>query len=203
MKINVPQLIAAAKKVGGKLVQKPWHLNIIGLRTQDTKANTFNDVIFVLFKQGGEWVLMQFGATTDPGTYYREAPINVNGTAIVKPGFYPNVWKVGMHRGRYKALVQRGPITVFRDDDRNAELDIVGMTEDTGYFGINLHRANANIESKQVDRWSAGCQVIACPAEYQIFMSLVNKHCMCFGNAADFSYTLITEVDYNNASPDK
>lgn len=203
MKITASQLIAACKKMGAKLVHKQWHLNIVGIRTHDTKANTFNDVICVLFKQAGEWVLVQFSATTDPGTYYRENPINVMGTAIVKPGFYPKMWKLGMHRGKYKALVQRGPVTVFRDGDRNKELDITDVLEETGLFGINLHRANANIASKQVDRWSAGCQVIACPAEYQILMALASKHCVCFGKDADFSYTLITEADYNNAGAEQ
>lgn len=203
MKITTSVLLDAAKKIGAKISQKTDFLNIIGIRTKDNKANTFNDWICVLFKHAGEWVLLQFPATTDPGVYYRENPANVKGTAIVKPGFHRGVWILGMHQGRYKALVQHGgEITVFRDNDKNAELDITGIREQTGYFGINLHRANANTTSKIVGKFSAGCQVIASPHDYQILMALVSKHCALYGakTPAKFDFTLLTEADIDMAA---
>ena len=37
-------------------------------------------------------------STTDPGTYYREDPMNVRGTAVMQPEQYRGVYKIGRPR---------------------------------------------------------------------------------------------------------
>jgi hypothetical protein len=44
-------------------------------------------------------------------------------TAILAQGQYKGAYKIGLHQGKYKALVEAKPITVIRDYDRNAKLD--------------------------------------------------------------------------------
>ena len=156
------------------------------------KANRFNDYITAFYLFDGMWNFFPFVGTTDPGTFWRQNPENVNGTAILKPGYYKDSHMVGIHRG-YKALQQRGPVTVYRDDNRDAVLNTTGMQEDTGIFGINIHRASETIASVQVDKWSAGCQVVQDPDCFTFLMRLCERSIGRFGNL--FSYCLIEETD--------
>jgi hypothetical protein len=102
---------------------------------------------------------------------------------------------MGMHRGKYLALVQKRPVTVMRDYDRNATLDFLNGKLDTGLFGINIHRASENGTTKTVDQYSAGCQVFANVTEFILFLSLCEKHKSL--NCNDFTYTLIDERAIN------
>lgn len=168
-----------------------YDLNIVGIRTEDLSADTFNDFICVFYRLGETWPFFAFPATTDPGTYYRESPANVRGTAAVKPGQYRGMWQVGKHQGKYKALVQRGPVTVYRDANRDGVLNVAGVGEETGLFGINCHRARGGGPSGQVGKWSAGCQVLQDDAHFDFLMGLCDRGTARFGNS--FSYTLLSE----------
>ncbi|MDG9666729.1 hypothetical protein ONV78_03200 [Hahella sp. CR1] len=191
--INYEQLRAAVRNQGHRFFETgDYNLNLVGVRAQDRHANTFNDALYAAFQTQGQPHLFCWAATTDPGLYWREHLANPAGAAIVKPGQYPGVWALGKHQGKYDALVQRGPITVFRDKDRNAQLDAQGETE-TGHFGINCHRATLQGTSQQVDRWSAGCQVIADSADFDVLMALCRKAAGLYGNR--FTYTLLDETE--------
>ncbi|MEM0953318.1 MAG: hypothetical protein AAGI24_04180 [Pseudomonadota bacterium] len=167
-----------------------YNLNLIGIRTDDDRSNLFNDWLCLAFRQNDHEQLLTFSMTTDPGTYYRENPINVDGTAIMVPGHYPGLWEIRNHQGKYPALCQKAPVNVWRDNDRDEVLDY-GGEQAAGLFGINLHRASEHRESTQVDRWSAGCQVIAQPEDFDIVMAIARRARLIYSNT--FSYTLITE----------
>ncbi|WP_271270233.1 hypothetical protein [Aliamphritea hakodatensis] len=173
-----------------------YNLNIVGIRTADDKANTFNDFITVSFKVQGEWRLYVFDATTDPGVYYRQNPLNVLGTAILAAGQHPGAFKLGKHRGLYPALVQASPLPVHRDNDKDAELDTTGLV-DEGWHGINMHHASARWVSKLVDKWSAGCQVLASKADLDFIVGLCRHSAALYGNR--FTYTLLDEQDLKHA----
>lgn len=168
-------------------------LNLVGIRTADTTANRFNDWLTVFYWFDGDWTSFGFHATTDPGTYWRLHPDNVHGTAIVKPGQYRGAHRIGRHKG-YKALRQQGPITVYRDADRDDVLDTTGVPEETGIFGIDIHRANEAVPSIQVDKWSAGCQVVQDPDQFLFLLTLCDRAAAKYGNS--FTYTLLTEEDF-------
>jgi hypothetical protein len=192
VKITIEQLKSAMKNAGHKLFNRgDYNLNLIGIRSRDTKANTFNDLLCVLFKCAGQEVLLMFACTTDPGVYYRNHPLNVNGTAVLVPGQHKNMWQLGRHQGKYPALVQRGEVTVYRDGDKNDELDITDCIKDTGYFGINCHRASEKGIAENVGRFSAGCQVVQHPNEYAILINLCRLAQEQHGN--NFTYTLLTQ----------
>lgn len=183
---------AALQTKGYVTFLRPFELNIIGLRADSVTPNVFDDHIHVFFNnQEGKLVEYSFAATTDPGTYWLKNPMNPQGTAILKEGQYINTWGIGMHRGKYLALVQKKPLTVLRDYDRNAVLDFMNGKADTGMFGINIHRAQEVGTTKVVDHFSAGCQVFASAKDFALFMSLCERHRQLYGNA--FTYTLIDE----------
>lgn len=169
---------------------RPYELNIVGIRTGSTTPNRFDDEIHVFFKNNAnQWIHYIFPATTDPGTYWLKNPMHPQGTAILKQGQYKETYQIGLHKGKYYALVQRKPVTVIRDYDRNAVLDFLNGRPDTGMFGINIHRASVNGTTKTVDNYSAGCQVLANINDFNLFMQLAEKHRQLYGNS--FTYTLI------------
>lgn len=172
---------------------KAFDLNIVGIRTSNLVPHLFDDWIVIFYMSHGRWVYNAFPATTDPGLFWLGNPMNEMGTAIVKEGQYRSMLKLGKHKG-YNALVQANPVTVIRDFDRDPRLDFDSGREETGLFGINLHRASRFGESLNVDKWSAGCQVICDPLQFNYFMAVCEKGAAAFGNS--FTYTLIHERDF-------
>ncbi len=170
---------------------KPFNLNIVGIRATDITPNSFNDVLCLFWKYKKNWSFLKFGCTTDPGNYWLLNPGNVKGTAILKEGQYRGSHELGKHKGKYDALVQRKPVIVLRDADRDKELDFDNGIEEEGLFGINIHRANQGKESSIVEKWSAGCTVINNPYEYQIFINICESAKNIWGNS--FTYTLINQ----------
>jgi hypothetical protein len=113
--------------------------------------------------------------------------LNPKGAALLKPDQYIDTWKIGLHQGKYKAFCQAKPVTVFRDGNKN------GISEetnnlDTGLFGINIHRANEKAISKIIDKWSAGCQVLNNPADFNNLLQVAESKKLPF-----FTYTLLKE----------
>lgn len=189
-----PAILARAEAAGHTVFRTgAYNVNIIGVRTASRVANKFDDFLHLVYKDdGGNWIDHQFSITTDAGTYWLENPSRVEGTAILVAGQYRGAYKLGLHRGKYTALVQRGgAVKVYRDDNRDDVLDHDPESVTEGYFGINIHRASATRESRNVEKWSAGCQVFADPKEYSIFISVCEKAQSIWGDF--FSYTLLED----------
>ncbi len=166
-------------------------MNLIGVRTASRVANKFDDWMHIVFKDdSGSWIDLSFECTTDPGTYWLENPMRREGAAILKAGQYRSTWKLDLHRGKYEALCQRGGrVKVYRDSNRDEIHDLDDNSVMDGWFGVNIHKAGSN--STSVNKWSAGCQVIANEAEWEIFMSIVRKSAELHGET--FSYTLLED----------
>ncbi len=169
-----------------------YDLNLIGIRSKTRKANEFDDLMTCTYKEGGRWVTRYWPCTTDPGAYWLENPSRVSGTAILAPGQYRGAYRLGKHRGRYEALCQSGKVMVFRDSNKDEILDTSADTIEEGYFGINIHRANSKRKSVPVEKWSAGCQVIADPSDYAELILLAHTQIDKRGFKT-FTYTLIEE----------
>ena len=120
-------------------------------------------------------------------------PLNTYGTAILVPNQYRGCWQIGLHRGKYKALCQNKPVTVYRDNNKDNKYDLDPSNTTTGMFGINIHRSNETWTRTTVDKYSAGCQVFNSPTDFNAFMRLCEKQKSLYGN--NFTYTLINEED--------
>lgn len=178
---------------------RPFELNIVGLRSNNPKPNSFDDSIHVFYKRNdGEWIHNAFAATTDPGTYWLRKLMNPGGTAILKPGQYKDSHRMGVHRGKYQALVQQNPVTVWRDANKDTVLDFNTAKEETGIFGINIHRAHAQGITTNVNDHSAGCQVLAAVDDFNLLMQLAGRHKQLYGN--NFTYTLLWEKELKDVS---
>ena len=174
------------------------NLNLIGVRRDNRGTNTFDDFLLVIYREEELMVSTCYQVTTDPGEYWLKNPINPNGTAVLAPGQYRSTWKLGKHQGKYEALVQRKPVKVWRDNNKDEIIDYnnIELLSDEGYFGINIHRSNPYDQSYIVNRWSAGCQVFKKIEDYNNFMELCKESAKIYGNS--FTYTLITEKELRN-----
>lgn len=191
---DVKSVIGAFQKLGYRVAQKDhkdYNLNIVGIRNDAGEVNRFDDQIWVFWKYQNNWQIVKYKATTDPGLSWLVNPERQEGTAILKEGQYIGSHRLGKHRGKYEALVQATPVTVIRDFNRDKKLDYSSGREQTGIFGINIHRANEFKTSVQVDKWSAGCQVFADPVEFSDFIKLCKRSMAEWGNS--FSYTLLRQ----------
>ena len=170
-----------------------YNLNIIGVRHKGAKVtNHFDDCLVVIYNTGNEKnVKRMFTCTTLPGKKAMEHPMQVKGTAILKEGQYRGAWKIGYHKGKYKALCQAKPVPVYRDGNKDDKFDLNPISIDRGIFGINIHKAGDN--STLVDGWSFGCQVLAKSLDFNALMRLAERSASIFGNS--FTYTLINEED--------
>jgi hypothetical protein len=171
------------------------NLNLVGVRTHGRKAGAFDDWLVVFYKVGGVWRYHAFEATTDPGGFYLEEPLDPEGCAIMAPGQYRRAYKVGQHRGR-AALVNRGAgvethPAYFRDDTRDEVLDLNPERLVEGdSIGLHIHDAGElNDAGRPVDRWSAGCQVLAHAEDLELLLYLCKRSAKLYGPV--FSYTLI------------
>jgi len=173
-----------------------YNLNLVGIRNSETEnlvTNKFDDCVTVSYKVDGEWNFHCFKATTDPGTHWTENLLNKDGVAILVPDQYRGSHTIGLHQGKYKALRQKKSVKVYRDKNKDGVYDLLEENIHEGIYGINIHRATAHGESKQVDKWSAGCQVLAKTADFNKLMELAQKSSDMYGNS--FTYTLIESKD--------
>jgi hypothetical protein len=203
--------VHALKGLGYKVFEsnkKDFNLNIVGIRDTNAKLDQFSCRIAAFWKQPeGEWALMQWKATTYPGSRYLiERLLNPRGAAILKKGQYP-VYKLDTHNGSYRALCQRrGPVSVYRDRDRDREFDLEPSSIMRGMYGINIHApitpssGQLKYVAQRVYNASAGCQVFQSVEDFLEFRALCEKAESNWGNS--FTYTLINDTDFDSANAD-
>lgn len=103
----------------------------------------YDDAVFIVAPEA----FVAYNANVDPSGYRKGSGIGARkGMASLKSGLW-QAHRFGLHRGKYMALIQTGgEVTVSRDGDP--------PYEDTGYFGINIHKGSVGSTS------SEGCQTI-------------------------------------------
>lgn len=168
------------KELYGKKVfpfYEDGRVNIFGIRNGYEVTDQFDDLIGVARYKDGKPELTTFKATTDAGRVFVLNPVNVKGTGILIPGFHRDIWEIGLHNGRYEALIQTGgPVTVYRDNNRDGVYDRNPGSVDTGYFGINCHHKGYPGEAAQVGNSSAACQVLESMEEFiSTFMPMMRE----------------------------
>lgn len=198
---TLKEILAQMKIKGYKVFSNdrlPYNLNLIAIRSKDLQSNTFNDTLHIIWKYDGIWNHLAMKMTTDPGVFYREHPMNVNGTAILVPGQYLHTFALGLYHG-YTVLRQKAPMRYWRDNDKNVTIDILPQSQ--VYTEIaNTHIHHAGVHSTQVDKWSAGCQVLQHSTDLDLLVELCKKAQQYYQinkafESTLFSYTLLDEWD--------
>jgi len=208
------------EKVG--MIQRTVLL-VVGIRATNGKTNAFDDMFLdIRLSNNNSEILSIYPGTTDPGTDFLKNPMYPRGCAIVKAGFYKNVWAYGFHRNdkAHPALKQVGAIRLILDSNRDEILDIkdTSKLEEHKYFkdgvwtydymlgnkliqreictataGINNHRANRWSIAKYVGLNSAGCQVIQKYEDHEEHMTNVLSYIAKGQNL--FSFLLLDEAN--------
>jgi lysozyme len=127
-------------------VTAPFLLGVRGFGEAENRINVYDDAIAIVDSNR----IITFNANTDPS-------IEKYGEATLAPGVWS--YRLGTHHGKvesYEALIQAGPVTVFRDEIGN----------DSGFFGINIHKGGVHTTG------SEGCQTIP-PDQWEQFISSV------------------------------
>lgn len=140
----------------------------------------YDDAVFIHTPS----VFAAYNGNTDPSTYRPGHGTGASkGMASLKPGAW-FVHRFDLHRGKYLALCQRcGPVTVIRDGNP--------PYEDTGDFGINIHRGSYTKTS------SEGCQTIH-PDQWDSFIALAEDQAKRY-HGADWKKTVIPYILIDNA----
>ena len=138
-------VVAAMERKGYQVDRGPGELNIVyveGMNSDGTpnadEANKWNDLrLLIRFEGGAPKIVGEWAATTEPGRYYTDHPVNPLGAARIEFGQY-KAWQVGIHHESHEALVQTGgEVTVCRDLNKDGQR--TGDKRQTGEFGINQH----------------------------------------------------------------
>ena len=179
MKYTDKQLLNRVKIMNGYkyIPPTPW---IIGVRSKADAYNQFDDK-FYLFK--GETFIAKATGTTNPGAYslHHFKDYGASGSAVVvSDEWYYDVWTMGMHKAKVKALIQIGSFKIQRDNNLNNKSGDAGKIQIESGIGINFHPASYNLEQntvrEKIDAWSAGCQVVNSNEEFKTFMANIPKN---------------------------
>ena len=184
-----PALIVARFRLLGHVwngASGAW--NLVGIRAFGRQSDAWQDWIGGIMWDG-EWHVIGGAGTTSPGRPGLLEPSNLKGTAIMLPGQYPGLYRVGpdAFHGRsgsspYRAFEQEAEAEYLRDNDKDEILDIgttgyardevhyrnlrTALTLDGRYqkanIKSNLHRASRVVGKlvPAVGPYSLGCQVM-------------------------------------------
>ena len=187
----IDKIIKIVKDGGGEVFENDGYINFCGVRNNATN-DTFNDVLYIYWKDttDGQFKCVKTsGFTTKPGkraVLNEKGKTNSKGVAIVKEGWHPECWHLGVHnagkQSAHKALRQdqgvTKPITITRDKTQfgnkgNYELRIFSDTVEVGYPYTNMHRSG-DPQGNSVNGWSEGCQVFKYKGEFDEMLSMAN-----------------------------
>lgn len=135
-----------------------YYLNTLG-EPMKNDLNMYDDALFI----DSPFATASFNANTDPSKHRKGYGFSdkTKGMGHLKPGLW-FAHQFGLHKGKYLALIQTGgKVTVIRDGDPDYE--------DSGYFGINIHRGGYGTTS------SLGCQTIY-PPQWDSFIAMAVDH---------------------------
>lgn len=203
--ITYAQIKALYKSKGYKFFdEKPFDLNLFGIRAESRESDRFDDLIGVAYLERAEVKggvalaprLELYPATTDPGRDWLENPMNAAGAFILKEGYYPKAFRLSPPRFFHgtTCLLQNAPMKGYRDNDRDTELDTTGVWAE-GFYGIFMHEHLQNVTvAERVGKSSAGCQVPQKRMDMAHICRLVEKQA-AEGLGSVVSYALFREED--------
>lgn len=188
-----PKILTKIQEEYGFIVfdDGPYDLNIIAVRNLENNANQYDDKLHVCYlSEDGHWREDIFQVSTDAGRYWLEKEDYKACAVYAHPQQARGAYQVGMHRGKYEALVQWRPVLYWRDGNKDEKADYGGeVFKDV--IGLNIHRSSIH-DSDEVNKYSAGCIVFSKMAEWEAFMELVHKQKRIMGYHT-FTFTLIAE----------
>lgn len=124
-------------------------------RPNGNRPNCWDDIrTLIRVHAGGQAeIIGAWDATTEPGQYWTDHPMNASGAFHIDLG-QQTAWSLGEYHGS-EALVQVRPLNGTRDGARHYARDGVHVT---GMFGVHHHKGY-DYPKDNIGKSSAGCQV--------------------------------------------
>ena len=200
-RISYKRIKLRYEQKGYTFFEKPYDLNVFGIRSLNKIAGRFDDYVGVAYKDNSNTErLFIVKATTDPGTKWLLNPLHPKGAAILLPGQYRRAYKLGVHgrtwaSGGYPALEQSNLMKYVRDNNKN---NILGDSVTVPFLDnlkTNIHRASKWKVVDLIGSYSAGCQVIQDPVDFEAFLTICKEQ-EAHGHGSYFTYTLMEETDF-------
>lgn len=140
-------------------------------RLNSDDPNQFNDCRCIF---NSKQCLDVWEATTEPGYYYTDRPLNPNGAFRIAFGYHPEAWVIDLHgyNDTHEALVQIAEINGYRDYNR--DMMRTDDPEVVGCFGINQHWGY-DLPYEDISTASAGCLVGRTRKGHREFMDYCRK----------------------------
>jgi len=176
-------------------------LNLGAMRSKNSQSDTFDDLGWCAWTDENNMPQIQFfWLTTDPGKHWLLTPMKSEGTIIMVPGQYKEVFGVGKHNNSYECFRQLGNMAYVRDNNKDTLLDFSlyrdpKKAKTSIFWGVNntkLHRASAWKIVELVGPYSAGCQVVKNPQTFKKLIELRDKSVLAGYKRWD--YTLFEEL---------
>lgn len=195
MKLLLPAMVHLFDKKGYTMKNRPYELNIVGVRSNSLKGGFIDEIHFFYKNGSGKWIYSVCKGTTDPGTFYLNDPAYPKTTAILAEGQYGG-FQLG-YKGALLTLSSRKPLRVVRNYNRTSILDLKNGIEEVKSTNINIIHANFEQSPSGTvigyddfnQKHNEGAQVLAYFDDYQKLMRAALKSEKLYGN--DFTYTLI------------
>ena len=163
------------------------------------KKDVINDVLGIVYK--GDIFLMK--GTTNVGKYYTYNPLNRKGAFHLAFGYHSKIWRIGKHKKKYTALVNTWDCNKtkgWRDSNQNFKYDKDADYIANGHYGVNLHRMSSNHATAKIGTYSAGCQVVQDPNDFEKLIGMVTTSKMYLNTPLPtyFSYYLFKKEELLN-----
>ena len=172
------RVVGALQRRGYWIARGPGAANIVYIEGLDLDGsanenapNVFNDLrmIIKVAPNGAPNIEGMWEATTEPGRFYTQHPLDRGGAARIAFGQH-KAWSVGFHRNDHEALVQTDDLAFYRD--LNKDYQRKGDRLFTSMIGLNQHWGY-DLPRGDIGHSSAGCLVGRTPQGHREFMKII------------------------------
>jgi hypothetical protein len=215
---DINKIFEAMKAKGYKILDRPYEINIVGIRRQYegmAYSNSYMDSLYAIYKDdSGNWAKSTYPISTIPGLSIKDPQTKkmeslkkykkdkaTNSLVARRPFIgtlqeaqYLDVFYIGEHLDS-PAMKTKGKQKAYRDENLSENVITYTSKNNEGNFGMLIHKGYVKGTSSAVNNWSEGCQVFRDEAHLTHFFDLCNKHKAKYGNT--FNYTLMLAKDVN------
>jgi hypothetical protein len=184
------------------VVYKDGKVNIVGVRKYpfigQPISDRFDDLIYIIWFEGGKWVGYKYACTTKPGLSVMKGNTNYPGNYLAE-GQYLEVW-VNTTYHDHPAFADSKKFNTYFDRNKDAVWNptrIESPSTGGGFFQHSVYVGkypNDDASKSNVDTWSAGCQVIPNRNKQLQFQSLIRAQAAKSGQKK-YTYTLLKSSD--------
>ena len=194
----LPPILQRVKSAGFKVFDNGrWDVNLVAIRSKDRTAGAYDDLICIAAREyvNGPRVCRYYPCTVDPGAEWEaRGGMRPEGVAVVANGQHRGAYSIGIHRRgsktAHEALVQTGPIAIYRDANRDGRIDMTGPRLEGQRVFCNIHKGGTY--GQAVGLWSAGCTAIPRPW-FTDFMYHIKKQIEFNPSWKTYTYTILPE----------